>query len=245
MSEVIGTYMGAHAGTVPVNIKVPVAAKGSYATEVGQVLSQNPPCQCMALIAYDDVGDAFMGDLKKAGIPNGFIVIGTDGIYTDAFITNGRANKAQPDSPTVAEGVYGTNPDTNPPTPEFGDFTNLYNAYYPLDKGAQPDAYTANMYDAAMLVVLAIAQAGTSTDGQKIRDALYDVSKGGTAYGPAQIGDILEAIKRGEDVDYQGASGNVDLDDQGNTLGDYIVWEVKDGKYVDPPPARIKASELK
>jgi ABC-type branched-subunit amino acid transport system substrate-binding protein len=244
MAKVIVDYMTQHGGTVPLqaNITVPVTAKDHYTDEVNAILGSGAKCQ--ALIAYDDVGDAYMRELKKNSLPPSFIVIGTDGIYTDAFITNGRNNKADPASPTIAEGVYGTNPDTNPPTPEFGDFTNLYNAYYPLKPGAQPDAYTANTYDAAMLILLAIAQAGTATDGQKIRDALYDVSKGGTAYGPAQIADALEAIKRGEDIDYKGASGNVDLDDNGNTISDYIVWEVVNGKYTDPPVDRIKAGEL-
>jgi neutral amino acid transport system substrate-binding protein len=236
--------MSLHGGTVPVDDGVAVAAGDKYDKEVGDILAPASACQCMALIAYDDVGDAFMRELKKQPWPQNFFVIGTDGLYTDAFITNGRLNKANPTSPTVAEGVYGTNPDTNPPTPEFGDFTNLFNAYYPLAQGAQPDAYAANMYDAAMLVILAIAQAGTTTDGEKIRNALYDVSKGGTAYGPAQIADALEAIKRGEDIDYKGASGNVDLDDNGNTISDYIVWEVVQGSYTNPPVDRIKSADL-
>ena len=38
MSDVIEKYMGDHKVAVPLNIKVPVAAKGSYATEVAQIL---------------------------------------------------------------------------------------------------------------------------------------------------------------------------------------------------------------
>jgi hypothetical protein len=185
-------------------------------------------------------------DLKarQSELGSDFIVIGTDGVYTSGFITNGRTDKTDPDSGTVAEGVYGTNADTNPPTSEFADFKNLYNAYFPLAPGASPDAYTANTYDAAILAVLAILQAGTATDGVKIRDALYQVSKGGTAFGPAQLSDAIQAILLGQDIDYKGASGNVDLDDTGNTISDYIVWKVVNGKYVDPPVDRIKASEL-
>jgi neutral amino acid transport system substrate-binding protein len=199
----------------------------------------------MAIIAYDDVGDQWMMDLKKrTDLPPNFIVIGTDGVYTSGFITNGRLNKTDPSSPTVAEGVYGTNPDTNPPTPEFNDFKNLYKSYYPLAAGVDVDPYTANTYDAVILSFLALVQAGTVSDGVKIRDALYLVSKGGTAYGPAQLADAVQAIQNGNDIDYKGASGNVDLDDNGNTIGDYIVWHVLNGKYEDPPIDRIKASEL-
>jgi neutral amino acid transport system substrate-binding protein len=244
MSGVIASYFPSKGGTITTSISVPVKRADNYKAEVDQVIKSAP--QCQALIAYDDVGDQYMVDLKSriAELPPDFAVIGTDGVYTSGFITNGRADKTNPASPTVAEGVYGTNPDTNPPTGEFSDFRNLYNAYYPLGTGKQPDAYTANTYDAAILEILAIVQAGTTTDGVKIRDALYQVSKGGTAYGPAQLGDAIQAILAGQDIDYKGASGNVDLDDKGNTISDYIVWKVVSGKYADPPIDRIKATEL-
>jgi ABC-type branched-subunit amino acid transport system substrate-binding protein len=244
MAKVIATFLAAHGGTITTSVVVPVKVADNYKSEVDQVIRSNP--QCQALIAYDDVGDQYMVDLKSriTELAPEFIVIGTDGVYTSGFLTNGRANKADPASPTVAEGVYGTNADTNPPTGEFTDFKNLYGAYFPFAPGVDPDAYTANMYDAAILAVLAILQAGTLTDGVKIRDALYQVSKGGTAYGPAQIGDAIQAIRAGQDIDYKGASGNVDLDDNGNTISDYIVWKVVNGKFTDPPVDRIRASEL-
>ncbi len=244
MSKVVGDYLRGKGGTITANVKVPVKRADNYKAEVDQVIKSTP--QCQALIAYDDVGDQYMVDLKSriAELGPDFIVIGTDGVYTSGFITNGRADKTNPSSPTVAEGVYGTNPDTNPPTGEFSDFRNLYNAYFPLGAGKQPDAYTANTYDAAILAILAIVQAGTVTDGAKIRDALYQVSKGGIAYGPAQLGDAIQAILSGQDIDYKGASGNVDLDDNGNTISDYIVWKVVAGAYAEPPIDRIKATEL-
>ena len=244
MANVIASFMPTHGGTITTKLVVPVKVADNYKNEVDQVIKSNP--QCQALIAYDDVGDQYMFDLKSriTELPSDYIVIGTDGVYTSGFITNGRTDKADPNSPTVAEGVYGTNADTNPPTGEFTDFKNLYNAYFPPANNADPDAYTANMYDAAILAALAIVQAGTTTDGVMIRDALYKVSKGGTAYGPAQIGDAIQAILAGQDIDYKGASGNVDLDDNGNTISDYIVWKVVNGKYADPPVDRIKASEL-
>jgi neutral amino acid transport system substrate-binding protein len=244
MGDVIAQHYPTKGGTITTRIKVATKVAASYTNEVNQLIASNP--ECMAIIAYDDVGDQFMTDLVKqrTSLPQNFIVIGTDGVYTSGFITNGRVDKTNPNSPTVAEGVYGTNPDTNPPTTQFNDFKNLFNAYYPLQSGAEPDAYTANTYDAIILAYLAMVQAGTVTDGVKVRDALYDVSKGGTAYGPAQLADVVQAIQNGNDIDYNGASGNVDLDDNGNTVSDYIVWRVVNGKYADPPIDRIKASDL-
>jgi ABC-type branched-subunit amino acid transport system substrate-binding protein len=137
----------------------------------------------------------------------------------------------------VAEGVVGTNPDTNPKTREYYEFKNLYASRFPLPKcdpadpgSSEPAPYTANIFDAAVMAMLAIQKAGTK-DRVKIRDALKDVSRAGRTFTPAQIGDAIQAIQAGQDIDYKGASGNVDLDDDGNIVGDYIVWKVVGGKY--------------
>jgi len=244
MGDVIVSYLKNRGGTITTRAVVPVKRADNYKVQVDQVIKSSP--QCQALIAYDDVGDQYMLDLtaRASELPPGFIVIGTDGVYTQQFITNGRVDKSNPNLPTVAEGVYGTNPDTNPPTREFGDFKNLYNAYFPLPAGSQPGIYTANVYDAAILAILAIAQAGSVSDGVKIRDSLFDVSKKGTVFGPAQLAEALQAIRNGEDIDYKGASGNVDLDDFGNTVSDYIVWKVENGEFTETPVDRIRAAEV-
>jgi neutral amino acid transport system substrate-binding protein len=38
----------------------------------------------------------------------------------------------------------------------------------------------------------------------------------------------MEMIRKGEDINYQGASGNVDIDENGDVVGSYDVWTVKD-----------------
>jgi neutral amino acid transport system substrate-binding protein len=35
-------------------------------------------------------------------------------------------------------------------------------------------------------------------------------------------------VRKGEDINYQGASGNVDIDENGDVIGNYDVWTVKD-----------------
>ena len=47
----------------------------------------------------------------------------------------------------------------------------------------------------------------------------------GNPYTPAQLGDAFQAIEGGEDIDYKGASGNVDFDQNGNVRSGFIVWE--------------------
>jgi ABC-type branched-subunit amino acid transport system substrate-binding protein len=241
MAQVISATMPSRGGQIVLDIAVPVQAAAQYKNEIAQVMNARP--DCMALIAYDVVGDQVMRDLQTARtqtpgqLPPGFFVIGTDGIYTSGFIMNGRRDPSDPTSPTVAEGVIGTNPDTNPKTREYYEFKNLYAAHYPLPKcdpadpgSSEPAPFTANIFDASIMAVLAIAKAGTK-DRARIRDSLLDISRTGRTFSPAQIGDAIQAIQAGQDIDYKGASGNVDLDDNGDTLGDFIVWKVVDGKY--------------
>ena len=81
-----------------------------------------------------------------------------------------------------------------------------------------------NAFDAAVLIAFAIQKAGSVTDRVAIRDALREVSKpGGRPITPAEIGDGLIELRNGGDIDYKGASGNVDFDEGGNVTGGFIV----------------------
>ena len=217
-------------------VKVAEEVVASYDGVVAQVLAAKP--DCLALIQYDDVGGALTRAIDKArrdnpaALPARFFLMGTDGVYTSGYLENSRDDKGNPASRNAAEGVYGTNPDTNPPTPEYNEMKNIFTAYFPLKSGEEVPAFVANTYDAAVLVALAIQQAGSATDRVKIRDALFQVSRGGKAYSPAQLNEALLAIRQGGDVDYNGASGTVDLDDNGNVEAGFIVWKVEKGQFV-------------
>jgi neutral amino acid transport system substrate-binding protein len=71
------------------------------------------------------------------------------------------------------------------------------------------------------------AQAAQTNTGEGIQSKIREVAGSpGTAVGdPCQA---LELIKKGEEIDYQGASGNVDIDENGDVLGIYDVWTVKE-----------------
>src|SRR5205807_6540431 len=134
---------------------------------------------------------------------------------------------ADPNSPTSAEGVYGIYVDPSPDTPEYHQFQNLYSSLFPSVDVTDTVLLrsTANQYDACMLIALALQKAGGAADRVKLRDALYDVSHGAkpgaAAFGPAKLPDAIAAIKRGEDIDYVGASGQVDFDDNGLVQEDF------------------------
>jgi ABC-type branched-subunit amino acid transport system substrate-binding protein len=229
MAEVITTnWPKRGAGrTVVLQKKLAVDLAASYAPEASQLIATG--AECAALISYEKVAAQFVHDVKTAPgyktlSDKGFFFIGTDGVFTPGFLELSRDNRADETSPSTAEGVFGTNPDTQPGTKEYNEFKTIYRSYFPTLPDAPP--FTANTYDAAILIALAIQQAGTITDHVAIRDALRKVATGpGKPFTPAQVGDALLAIRQGQDIDYKGASGNVDFEANGNVKSGFIVWE--------------------
>ena len=90
--------------------------------------------------------------------------------------------------------------------------------------------FAAQQFDATILCYLAAVAAG-STDGQKIADELIDITApGGTEYSWQQLPDAIKALEDGEDINYTGASGALDMDVHGNpTNGVYDMYEYTSG----------------
>jgi len=77
-------------------------------------------------------------------------------------------------------------------------------------------AYLGESYDAIMLVALAAEQDGNDS-GEAIANNLQSVSTGGTKV--SNWADALKALKAGEDVDYEGYSGPIEFDANGDPTG--------------------------
>jgi branched-chain amino acid transport system substrate-binding protein len=103
-----------------------------------------------------------------------------------------------------------------------------------IEKAGIPPAapYVSQGYDATFLVALAIEKAG-SADRAKIKDALRAVANPpGTVIGPTEWAKAKKAIAAGEDINYEGASGSLDFDDNGDVGGIYSVSTVAaDGSF--------------
>ncbi len=224
-------------GSVVARVAVDSTVKADYTAEIEAIVDANPAC--LAMIVYNDVADAFLLQLAIAlNLPNGpfpFTIMGTDGIYDAQFIANGRAVPTATESHSVAEGTYGTDPDSDPVgSKDYSFFASQYALLYPLPAGASEVApYASNEFDAAMLIALAIAQAGGTSDRVKLRDAFYRVSNGmGASHGASDLLLALSDIQAGRPVSYSGASGPCVMDPYGNVKGGYILWRVLNGELV-------------
>ena len=95
--------------------------------------------------------------------------------------------------------------------------------------GHDPSApFVAHGYDVAFLAALAIEKAGAA-DRSRIPAALREVANApGTIIRPGEWEKARKAIAAGEDVNYEGASGAIEFDDNGDVAGTYSLNGVGD-----------------
>lgn len=128
------------------------------------------------------------------------------------------------------EGTLGTAPGSVD-SPQLAAFASAYTNAYAVELPVEP--YLAETYDAVAVIALAAAKAGTTTDGVAIRDALRSVANPpGEVVGPGVegIGRALSLIADGSDINYEGASGAVDFDENGDVFGPIEIWEITGGE---------------
>jgi ABC-type branched-subunit amino acid transport system substrate-binding protein len=174
---------------------------------------------CVLLVSFAPDGAAMIAALEPAlsaaaGDPAAFehAYLATDGLFDAAFAVEAGG---------FSVGVIGTAP-THAANPEYDLFAKAHEARF----GIPPGNLTSNMYDAVVLLGLAIT-ASRSIDGPAIRDALFDVSRGGRKFEGNDyfFGAMAEALLDGEDIDYVGPSGALDFDRYGDVVGDYTLWQ--------------------
>jgi ABC-type branched-subunit amino acid transport system substrate-binding protein len=147
------------------------------------------------------------------------------------FITDGLASSTLPEEVGAAatEGLRGTAPGT----PQKGArqvlaFDRLYRAAPPKNVGRQ--TFDAQNFDAVILCYLAAVAAGEA-DGEAMKNELRDVAgPPGRKYTWQQLPALIKDLNDGKDVDYEGASGSLDLDENGDpTSGVYEILEFQNG----------------
>ncbi len=103
-------------------------------------------------------------------------------------------------------------------------FVREFKAAEPTSARVEP--FSAQEFDATILCYLAAVAAG-STDGQEMAESLIDITApGGEEFSWQQLPEAIEALESGEDIDYTGASGPIDMDVRGApTTGVYDIFQ--------------------
>jgi ABC-type branched-subunit amino acid transport system substrate-binding protein len=129
----------------------------------------------------------------------------------------------------AVDGARGVLPGAVAPTPEGRFFRRLYRQS-PTGPPS-PMAFDAQAFDAATLCYLA-AVAANSSGGGEIASRIRDVaSPPGRRVGPGDLATAVRLLRRGVGIDYQGASGPLELDAAGDPgAGAYRVFVYRLGK---------------
>ncbi|NCO75900.1 MAG: ABC transporter substrate-binding protein [Cyanobacteria bacterium] len=183
-------------------------------SEAGLAFGNNP--DAVAAVLYAETGSLLLQAAYKQGLTKGVTVLLTDGVYSEDFTK--QVGKTA-DGTSIIAGALGTVPGADGKA--LQDFTTLWKE----KTGDKPvTAFVPHTWDATILLMLAAQSAGSNT-GEGIKSKIREVSGGeGTEVtDPCQA---MELLRKGEKINYQGASGNVDVDENGDVVGVYDVWKV-------------------
>lgn len=130
----------------------------------------------------------------------GFTFLGTEAWETDTFIAQAETAAEQVAISTIYDADAGINEMSH-------KFLQAYQEKY--GKDAVPEPAVALAFDAYMIALEAMTKAGTSTDGDAIRQSLQDLAR------------------------FEGASGNITFDANGDAMKTVIIKGVKDRAFIN------------
>lgn len=190
----------------------------TFDTEAAAAFAGKP--DAVVAVLYAETGSLLLKTAYQQGLTDGVQILLTDGVKSPAFPEQvGRGG----DGRFLLAGAIGTVPGSD------GKALDSFNKLWQEKKGGSPGEYAPQAWDAAALLVLA-AQAAKENTGVGISRQIREVANApGT-----EVTDVCEGLKllrEGQEINYQGASGNVDVDANGDVVGVYDVWTVEaDGK---------------
>ena len=233
--QVLGRALEQQGGRLVLTRFVPAAPQVTYAADIGAVARSGADCLVLALgpkAAARYLRQALTGSPADARTrrPTTYAV---NTLATDDFLAYAQDDPRDPSLGSVANGVRGVRPATKLTwRPEYLEFTRLLPE---VDAGAEAGAepFAASQFDAAMYAAMTLETAGPSPDASALRRAFFAIAHGGNVYGPHELPQLLAAIRRGQKVDYIGASGDVEVDENGDVEAELVTWVVEAGKIVE------------
>ena len=211
LADSFAASFAAKGGTVTLNAPHE-DGKADYAAEVGALASAGG--DLLVVAGYADGGGKGMiqGSLDAGAFSKFYLV---DGMYGDSLIEAIGA---------PLDGTIGALPGIdNEGSAKFKELA----AAAGMDGTS---AFSGESYDAAALIALAMAAAG-STGSKDWTTKVMDLANApGEVILPGELGKALELIAAGTDIDYTGATG-LELVGPGESAGSYREYEVKGGKF--------------
>jgi ABC-type branched-subunit amino acid transport system substrate-binding protein len=205
-----------------------------YAKQARQLVAKKP--DAFAFFDFQDNYTRVATELVKTGKWKASKSFATDSLALSTF---GQAGGS------TVEGLRGVAPSWPRHGASAQAFQRLW-AAGPPPRYRQP--YDAQAFDAVVLCYLSAVAAG-STDGAEMRQWVRQISSPpGIKYSWRQLPQAIQALEAGKDIDYEGASGPIDMKPLDTTLsadptaGFYDAYRYKDARLtvygsVSVPPA--------
>jgi neutral amino acid transport system substrate-binding protein len=195
----------------------------TFNSEIEEAAQGNP--DVIILISYPETGSLILKAAYEKGAMDNIEWLLSEGLKDETLAESvGKDTQGN----YIIAGFKGTAPDPTVTGPAYDTFNDAYKAKY----GTVTTTFTSNTYDAAAVIALAIEKAG-SADGTAIRDNIRAVANP-PGIEVTDIGEGLRLIREGTDINYQGASGDVNFDINGDiTTAYYAKWQVADDGSVE------------
>ena len=216
LSDAFSAAYTAAGGTVAANV-AHEDGKSDYRPEIGQIEAAGT--DTLVIFGYENAGG---GTILNQAVETGSFkqFVGGDGMAGEALIANRDA--------AALEGMILTRA-----APAGGPAYEALKAVLNGTNVAPDGVYVTNSYDSVFLLALAIEKSGqTGRDG--LSAALREVANApGETILPGEWKKAKELIAAGTDINYQGASGEIEFDAKGDVAGAIENFAVEGGKVVN------------
>jgi len=215
-----------HFGTYP-ELLGEEATKYDYTQHLDSLFAAKP--EIVYLAGFPSDGAKITNDIAK----NNYLTanynptfFSNDGLYSNYFIVNGHVE--------IIANFYGTVPGTSKTNPNYNNYYNKYQSRW----GFAPVAFSEYAYDAVYLIAYTILSNNGIAQPNQIIPLLRRISgiennTSATIINVNEYSRARDIILAGGQIDYNGASGTIDFDANGDPgSGTYLIWNIKNGKYV-------------
>lgn len=185
----------------------------SYRTELDRALAKNP--DILVLSSYTPDVTIILKEWYQSGYDCKLISPGWS-------ITQAVADALGPEVSAQATTI------SNVPASSGEAYKKFHEAFV-ARTGKEPEMFAAAAYDMVIVLSLAIEMAGANANSQEVSTKIRPVTNApGTKVSTFVEG--RDAIKRGEEIDYEGASSSLEFGEAGQTTPNFGVFGFEDNK---------------
>jgi ABC-type branched-subunit amino acid transport system substrate-binding protein len=223
LAEVFKESFEGRGGTVTAMVPHDESPAPTYVSELKKVMEGEP--DAMVALSYPGHATVYLKEFFEAGYNE----------TTDLLFVDGTKSVEMPEAlgADLLAGFFGTAPGT-----VGGEALDIFESDYEAEYGELPPLpFMSNFYDAVAVAGLAAAACdaqGMDVTPICVRDMLREVGNppGETITpGVESFKKALDLLKKGEAINYEGAAGAVDFDENGDVVTPIEVW-----KYIAEEP---------